>query len=84
MRLLTRLRRNVRAVSASALLGVIVALAVGGLIVAFIGPPAILAISNVTTTDWNTDAISIWNVLPIMLTLGFVLAIITFAVKGAD
>ena len=65
----------------SSLMNLVITLAIGIILIAFLIPVAINQFVDANTTTWNAEWISLWNVIPIFVFLGIVIAIIFLAVK---
>lgn len=63
-------------------IGVIIALAVGGLLAAFLLPVALDELYNVSTTDWDSGAASIWGVIGIIIVVVLFLAFLRPVMGG--
>ena len=60
---------------------IIVAIVVAGLLGAFLLPVAINEISDVETTDWDSGAAAMWDILPVMIVLAVFLFFVTVALS---
>lgn len=65
--------------SASAAVGLVVALTVGGIVGAFLLPVAIDEIVLVNTSNWSSGATSLWDILDLILVLALFLFFIGVA-----
>lgn len=61
----------------------VVGLVVAGLMAAFLLPIAIEEIANVSTSNWDDGAASLWGVLPIMIVLAIFLFFVGLALKSS-
>lgn len=59
----------------------VVGLMVAALLAAFLLPIAIDNVSNTSTTGWDTDVITIWDLLPVMIVLAAFLLFVGWAVS---
>ena len=60
---------------------IVVAIVVAGLLAAFLLPIAIEEITAVETTDWDSGAAALWDILPIMIVLAIFLFFVTVALR---
>ena len=58
---------------ANTAVNLVVGLVVGGLLAAFLLPIAIDEITSVETTDWDSGAGALWEILPVMIVLAIFL-----------
>lgn len=70
--------------SAMRVVGLVVALTVGGIVAAFLLPIAIEELVNVTTTDWSDGASALWGILDVIVVLAVFLAFIGIALAAAN
>lgn len=61
-------------------LGVVVGLAVGLIVVAYLLPVAMDEFFAVDTTSWDTEVADLWPLIPLFVILGLVIAFIIRAV----
>lgn len=64
--------------------GLIVALTVGGIVAAFLLPIAIEELTNVTTTNWSDGATALWGILDVIIVLAVFLFFIGVALSAAS
>ena len=61
--------------------GIVVALLVGGLMAALLLPVAISEINSADTSSWSGGTVALWDILPLILVLGFFLTVVGWAVS---
>lgn len=75
---------NRAATSANAAVSLVVALAVGGLVAAFLLPVAIDEIVGVSTSSWGSGASSLWAIMDLIIVLAAFLFFIGVALSKSD
>lgn len=69
--------------SAMRVVGLVVALTVGGIVAAFLLPIAIEELVNVSTTDWSDGAAALWGILDVIVVLAVFLFFIGIALSAS-
>lgn len=70
--------------SAMRVVGLVVALTVGGIVAAFLLPIAIEELTNVSTTGWSDGASALWGILDVIVVLAVFLFFIGIALSASE
>ena len=65
------------------LMNLVIGIAVSIIAIAFLIPVAINQFVAANTTGWEGGWVSMWNLIPVMVFFGLVIAVITFAYRRA-
>ena len=57
----------------------IVGITVGFIVAAALLPTAFTQIYNANTTGWNSAAVAVWNLLPLLGVVGLMIAVVAYA-----
>ena len=81
MRFLNFFKKPIKDTKGVAIIDKVIGIVIAAVIIAALIPTAMTALIGTNTTTWSASSVALWGVMPILIIVGCVVAIVSYAMK---